>query len=298
MHENCFLTILTPTYNRGVQLHQLFGSLMKQSDRGFVWLIVDDGSKDDTEAVVKELTEKADFNIEYIHKLNGGKHTALNVGIPLIDTPLTFIVDSDDWLTENAVRIIRQYYRKYKSDTKICGYSFLRQFPDGKINGNRYPSDEWVTSYLNARINSGDDSSDKAEVFNTKCLQEFPFPEYPGERFLGEDIVWMRMSRKYSTVHINQPIYVGDYQEDGLTTNRRKNNIQSPNGCMERAKEFMGNEVNLKVRTKATIQYIVYGGFAGKSLTELLNETDHKLSVLIMIPAAQYIYRKWKKQYV
>ena len=79
------------------------------------------------------------------------------------------------------------------------------------------------------------------QVLNTRCLKEFPFPEYRNEKFLGEDLVWIRMAMKYQMVHINRAIYVGNYLEDGLTKNRRKNNIRSPHGCMERAKEYFAD---------------------------------------------------------
>lgn len=93
----------------------------------------------------------------------------------------------------------------------------LRSYPNGKINGKKFVPDERIASYIDARINSDDTQADKAEVFKTECLREFPFPEYQDEKFLGEDIVWIRMARKYMMVHINKVVYVGSYQVDGLT---------------------------------------------------------------------------------
>ena len=126
-----------------------------------------------------------------------------------------------------------------------------------------------MDSYIEARVNSDDTFVDKAEVFKTKCLKEYPFPEYPNEKFLGEDIVWIRMAKKYMMVHINKVIYIGNYQGDGLTKNRRIHNIKSPIGCMNRAKEFMCKELKIKYRVKATLQYIVYGKFAKKNVYHL-----------------------------
>lgn len=151
---------------------------------------------------------------------------------------MTFIVDSDDWLKPNAIETVLRYCGKFWDRNGLCGYSFLRAFPDGKINGKEFEPNEWVASYIEARINSDDTMADKAEVFYTHCLKEFPFPEYSGEKFLGEDIVWIRMARKYNMIHINEAIYVGDYQSDGLTKNRRANNIKSPVGCMHRAEDL------------------------------------------------------------
>lgn len=224
------------------------------------------------------------FPIRYIYKENGGKHTALNVGIKVIESELTFIVDSDDTITPDAVETILRYHSRYEDERNPCGCSFPRAFSDGKINGSEFNPIEWIASYIEARINADDTMADKAEVFLTCCLKEFPFPEYPGERFLGEDIVWVRMVRKYNMVHINEKIHIGDYQVDGLTKNRRKNNIKSPVGCMHRAERFMMLDINKKHRMKAALQHIIYGKFAGVSAASILEDSpDKKLSKKILI---------------
>ena len=104
-----------------------------------------------------------------------------------------------------------------------------------------------IGSYIDVRVNGDDTGADKAEVFKTHCLKEFPFPEYPNEKFLGEDLVWVRMAGKYEMVHINKAIYVGNYLEDGLTNNRRKHNIGSPIGCMHQAEEFIESDFKDKI---------------------------------------------------
>ena len=190
------LTILTPSYNRGRVLRNLYNSLKEQSCAEFEWIVVDDGSTDNTRELVNEWIPESDFRIGYFYKENGGKHTALNYAIDKIDSELTFIVDSDDVLTPDAVETILRYHQRYEDEKQICGYAFLRAYPDGRINGKEFIPNEWVTSYIEARINSDDTMSDKAEVYRTECLKEYPFPEYPGEKFLGEDIVWIRMARK------------------------------------------------------------------------------------------------------
>lgn len=291
------LTILTPAYNRGGDIRRLYDSLENQSRKDFEWLIVDDGSTDDTEQVVREMQAEATFPIHYIHKENGGKHTALNVGISAIKSELTFIVDSDDTLTSDAVAEILRYHERYRGMDGICGYVFLRKFSDGVINGKQFIPSERIDTYIETRVNADDTHADKAEVFFTECLKEFPFPEYPGERFLGEDLVWIRMVRKYSMVHINKATYVGEYQADGLTKNRRKNNIHAPIGCLNRAKEFMGTDIKNKYRIKGGLQYIIYGRFAGYSLIRLLKESNHRMLVLFCMLPGMFLYVKWRKEY-
>lgn len=287
------VTILTPTFNRGGVLNDLYLSLQKQTTKDFVWFLIDDGSTDGTKNIAEEMKEKANFPMHYIYKENGGKHTALNVGVNQITSELTFIVDSDDTLVPDAIETILFYHKKYKDRKDLCGYSFLRMFPDGKINGKPFDLNEKIGTYIECRINADDTQSDKAEVFYTRCLKEFPFPEYKGEKFLGEDIVWIRMSVKYSMVHINKAIYVGNYLGDGLTKNRRKNNIRSPYGCMERAKEFMRPELKLKYRFKGAMQYLVYGKFAGEN--QLIAKAKYKALVAISVLPSMLVYYRWSK---
>lgn len=294
MSRTKLLTILTPAYNRRDGLERLYYSLLAQTNKNFEWLIVDDGSTDDTESFVDTLSTE-DFIIRYVYKQNGGKHTALNVGIAQIDTELTFIVDSDDYLTKDAVAVIANYYEKYRKVSQLSGFAFLRRFPNGEINGKKFPKDDWVASYIESRINSHDTNADKAEVFFTNCLKEFPFPEYPGEKFLGEDIVWCRMARKYQMIHINKAIYIGNYQEDGLTQNRRRHNIASPLGCMHRSAEFLEKDINLKYRLKNGIQYVVYGKFAGYTVRNLMKESGHPLLIAICLLPGFLFYMKWRR---
>lgn len=286
------LTILTPVYNRKDTIERLFRSLLAQSNMEFEWLIVDDGSSDGLGDVVALFD--APFPIRYIYKENGGKHTALNVGINHINSPLTFIVDSDDWLTDHAVETVLLTHNSYNDRPDLCGYAFLRQFPNGKINGKLFVPNYLIASYLQARINAHDTMADKAEVFRTACLKEFPFPEFAGERFLGEDTVWMRMSRKYAMVHINCAIYVGNYLADGLTHNRRRNNISSPQGCMARATEFLAADVHFVYRLKAALQMLVYGKFAGCGMLSFALHSQHKALLLPLVPAAYILYLDWR----
>ena len=291
------LTILTPTYNREVQLKDLFESLQKQTVKSFEWLIVDDGSSDTTKNTIENFTRRSAFPIKYVYKNNGGKHTALNVGIKLITSDLVFIVDSDDILTDGAVETILTYHKKYKGYDGLCGYSFLRMYPDGKINGKLFPKNEWIASLIESRINSDDASSDKAEVYYTDILKQYPFPEYEGEKFLGEDIVWIRIAKKFKMVHINEAIYIGAYLQEGLTNNRRKHNIESPVGCMNRAKEFMSSDIKMKYRLKGALQYIIYGKFAKQSFTSLMKNTPNKSLTLCAIIPGVLLYYLWRRSF-
>ena len=267
---------------------------MNQDCKDFIWLVIDDGSTDNTEAEVKEFIKESNIQIQYKKKDNGGKHTALNFSYQFIDTELTFIVDSDDELTKDAISTIISIDKKFNNEKDLCGYSFLRQKREGGyLNSGTLPENGYKADYVTCRIN-GNLSGDMAEVWKTKCLKEFPFPEFKGEKFLGEDIVWLRMAKKYKMRFFNKAIYISNYLEDGLTNNRRKHNIESPNGCIARSEEFLDSKAHLKYKIKAVLQYSIYGKFAGLSFNEMLKRSNNKFSFITLYPASTIVYFNWK----
>ena len=287
------ITVLTPAYNRGKLLEKLYESLCAQDCKDFEWLIVDDGSTDDTSERVEQMKQTADFTISYYKKENGGKHTALNYAYQFIKTPLAFIVDSDDSLTEDAISCVNTVYGKYNDESDLCGFSFLRGKPNGGyLSTSGIPQDGMKESFVDCRINRGI-GGDMAEVWYTHCLKEYPFPEFQGEKFLGEDIVWVRMSEKYKMRFFNRVIYISDYLEDGLT---RKHNIKSPNGCVARAEAFLDSDSNIKAKIKAALQYQIYGKFANKSIKELFLNTRQKVLFILCILPSAVLYIKWKRE--
>ena len=289
------ITVLTPAYNRGKLLQKLYKSLCDQDCKDFEWLIVDDGSSDDTDLYVEQIKKTADFPVFYYKKENGGKHTALNYAYQFIQTPLTFIVDSDDFLTTDAISCVDSTYEKYKEEQDICGFSFLRGKPNGGyLSTSGVPQDGMKESYVDCRINKSI-GGDMAEVWYTHCLREYPFPEFKGEKFLGEDIVWVRMSEKYKMRFFNRVIYISDYLDDGLTNNRRKHNIKSPNGCVTRAEAFLDSNACMKIRIKSMLQYQIYGKFAGRKNVELFKNSRDKVLYCVLFMPSLVLYKKWKR---
>lgn len=269
------VTILTPTYNRADNLNNLYESLVKQTNCDFKWLIIDDGSVDNTKEIVESYIKESKIKIVYKYKENGGKHRAINYGMKYVDTDLTFIVDSDDYLTENAIDLAIKFGKKYINRKDICGFSFLRCFPNGEINGMKFPKDEYISDYISCRLNE-EIMGDKAEVYYTKIFKQYKFKEVDGEKFLFEDYIWIQMAEKYKTVHINIPIYVGDYLSDGLTKNIEIQKYNSPKGMMYRAEVMCSKKCNLKVRIKGIIMYTSYGFIAGYKSKKLFKNSKYK----------------------
>ena len=290
-------TVVTPTYNRGYLLGRLFESLKLQTNLDFEWIIVNDGSADNTDDLVRDFMKTSPFKVTYIKKENGGKHTALNAAYDSISTPITFIVDSDDYLTIDAIQTIADTYNKYKDEKDLCGFSFLRGKPGGGyLSDSGVPENSMKESYVECRMNRGI-GGDMAEAWITKCLIENPFPVYQGERFLSEDIIWVQLSYKYKMRFFNKVIYMSDYLDDGLTKNRRKHNISSPNGCVKRAEVFLKANTKWKIKIVSMLQLQIYGRFAGKSRKELKQLTDKKMAFDIFWIPSMILWNKWNKEF-
>lgn len=290
------LTIITPTYNRANLLNSLYISLTRQSEYDFEWLVVDDGSEDNTKDVVEDLKKKAMFPIRYIYKSNGGKHTALNVGIKTIDTDLIMIVDSDDQLLPNAIDEIKKIHKRYKSNELVGAYCFLRCYSNN-IPIISLDRDEFLESYVKFRIKENR-PGDMAEVFKTNVLKDYPFPEFEEERFLSEDVVWIQIGLQYKYVFISKAIYQCDYLEGGLTKNDKLVKFGSPVGSMMRGKMLMHKECGVKQNVKGAIIYDCYKKclkYTKKTYNFGISRRE-KILTFMFWPVGNLFYYKWRRE--
>ena len=290
------ITIITPTFNRKDKINKLYSSLKLQTSFNFEWLIVDDGSSDNTKEWIYSLNEK-NFKINYIYKINGGKHTALNVAYKNVKTLISIVVDSDDYLSNNAIELIEKYYNKYKNYDNMCGFCFLKQYTNGQLVTKSFPNDEIISDYNKYIVNSKF-SGDKAEVFYANIIKQYKYPEYRNERFISEGYVYSEIARRYDMVFINIPIYYCEYLPDGLTKGGRKLRILNPLGGIKNAEEFLDNEFILSIRIKYAILYLIYSKFANKSLVKIIRMSKYnKLLLLVSLFPSLLIYLYWKKKY-
>lgn len=223
------ITIFTPTYNRRQLIDNLYQSLLAQSNKSFEWLVVDDGSTDDTEEYFSKLLSKPQpFTIRYIKQKNGGKHRAINRGVQSASGELFFIVDSDDSLLPNTIEKINQWVTTLDASHKWCGIAGLRGFNNNKVIGQQ-PSTDFVDA-KNTERRKYNLLGDKAEVYFTEVLKKYPFPEIPGENFISEEIVWNAIARDgYYLRWFNEIIYICSYLEGGLTKDNSKDE-RNPQG--------------------------------------------------------------------
>ena len=245
--------------------------------------------------VVSSFREEKSIDIEYLYKPNGGKHTALNLGISKTSDELILILDSDDVLTENAIKVVLNYHQKYRdSNIQLCGYSFLKATMDGKVIGDMHANSEEIDDFINMRINKKI-TGDKCEVFYTSILKDYPFPVFDNEKFLGESVVWIPMALKYKMVFINEPIYQCEYLEEGLTKSGRKLRISCPKGGMCYAKLNLLKEFKLLHRIKYGILYNTYSYFAKETILDIVHLKEHMPLLLLTRPFGYLVYWLWHK---
>ncbi len=216
------LMILTPTYNRAYILPKLYESLCSQTVKEFEWIVVDDGSSDSTKEIVDIWIRKRNggFPIRYFFQDNGGKHRAINRAMREAKCEWTFIVDSDDYLLNDAVESVLQWINTVDGHPAFAGVAGLRGYDQERLIGG-YPEGLSYCDYIDAtnlerrKFNL---AGDKAEVYRTSILKQYPFPEFPGEKFLTERVVWDSIALDgYKIRWFNKIIYIGNYLEDGLT---------------------------------------------------------------------------------
>lgn len=230
-----FISIFTPTYNRKDLIERLYQSLLQQTQKNFEWLVVDDGSTDNTEQYFSDLlTKQQPFPIRYIKQENGGKHRAINNGVKNATGELFFIVDSDDYLTKNAIEKINQWTTTLDGSRKWAGISGLKGYSKVSVVGQR--SEASYVDAKNSERRKYNLLGDKAEVYFTDVLKHHPFPEIPGEKFISEEIVWNAIARdNYYLRWFNEIIYICDYLDGGLTKDNSKDR-NNPQGRLLWAK--------------------------------------------------------------
>lgn len=252
-----FITILTPTYNRASLLPRLFDSLLRQTNKDFEWIVVDDGSTDDTREVVANLKEKCGgaFPMDYVYKANGGKHMAINIGAERARGELLFIADSDDLLTDDALETVENSWHDISDDKSFAGIAGLDITMDTReVIGSGLPQEHIDCNAIDIRYRHHV-TGDMKEVFRTEVLREFPFPEFAGERFCPEQLVWFRMARRYRLRYINKPIYIADYQPDGITAGITRARMRNPSASMLTYAELTECPVPFLVKVKAAINF-------------------------------------------
>jgi glycosyltransferase involved in cell wall biosynthesis len=225
------ITVFTPTFNRAYCLGQLYESLVKQTNKDFLWLIVDDGSSDNTEALVNQWTKENKIEIQYIFQQNGGMHSAHNTAYANIDTELNVCIDSDDFMPADAIANILNTWKEKGGDS-YAGIIGLDVFKSGQIIGTAFPDgvkEATMTDlYQKHRV-----TGDKKVVLRTAVVREFPpYPIFKEERLVPLGTLYKMIDQSYRYICMNDVYCIVEYLADGSSNSIFKQYRKSPNGFL------------------------------------------------------------------
>lgn len=287
------ITIFTPAYNRKGTLFRLRESLIDQTYKNFEWLIVDDGSNDDTDKLVDEWKLEGNILIRYYKQQNGGKHRAINRGLDYAEGELFFIVDSDDYLPANSLEIINKQYETIKGNKSFIGIVGHMALPNGSILGGEVLKTTFLDSNLIERREKFGIVGDMAKVLVTEKFREFYFPDINGEKFVAESLVWNRMALRYQFRYFNQVIYIAEYMEGGLSYNSIRNRRNNPKYATLLYKELVHNPISSgKLKLKSMINYWRFAFCKHKNIFKHLKELNSFPLSALTLPIGFALYVK------
>ena len=287
------ITVLTPTYNRAAMLRDLYASLVAQTSRDFCWLVVDDGSVDETEALVRSLQAEGLLDITYIRQENRGKYVAHNTGVLHANTELIVCVDSDDLLYPHAIEATLSLWQQVRGDGQIAGIVSPKEM--GETSYMKEPPRE---SSLMELYNRGHLVGETMLVFRREVLAEYLFPEVAGERFMSECVVYHQIDRHYRLAVQNEYLYRAAYQEDGLTRNIRSIQWRNPRSTLIMYRAIAAWQTDLLAACKAYGAYLAWKGERGLPPCRLFPIRPHvAVAGLLLVPHYRRIFRREEKQY-
>ena len=281
-------TVFVPTFNRGYCLTRALDSIAASSCQDLEIIVVDDGSTDDTKAVVEAWTASHDLPLRYLYQANAGKHAAHNRAVAQAQGFMFLTLDSDDSLLPGALAAVQEHWAAIPAAERdrFAGIGGLLQEEDGSISGTKYPAPVVDSDYL--EINAlGVVKGDKREALRTQVLREFPYPVFPGENHLRPTLILRRIGHKYRTRFVNVPLVLGRREADGISNNRRRYRMRNPRGLRLAFLE----EINLHDRYMGPrqlhryhVRFVRFSLNSGVGLLRQAREVKHRWHWLAALP--------------
>lgn len=280
------LTVFTPAYNRAYCIEHCYRSLCQQTSPDFEWLVIDDGSTDNTRELIESYMAEAKISIRYIYQSNQGMHGAHNTAYRNITTELNVSVDSDDYLTDDAVEKIVTFWKKHGSD-KYAGIIGLDQAVDGDIIGTRFPSEMKETTLKGFYRQGG--KGDKKLVYRTDVITRYPeYPLFEGEKYVGLAYKYSLIDQDYTLLVLDEVLCMVDYQTDGSSMNMYRQYWNNPKGFAFLRKTEMQLAPSLKRRYLEAVHYVSSSIISKNS--RFMQETPKKRLTFMAIPFGVALY--------
>ena len=287
-------SVFTATYNRAHLLPRVCECLAKQTFKDFEWLIVDDGSTDNTREVVAEISRKVSFPVRYVAKPNGGKPSAVNRGAQESQGFLIPILDSDDWYTPDALERFWHHWRNIPENLQpgFVGVTALCCYPSGELIGDRFPQEVFDCDFIDLRYKYKV-TGEKGGCVRTDVLRQYPYPETLG-KYVSESLVWNRIAQKYKTRFVNDVLTIKEFQPGGITLDGRYIQARDTQASLLCAKELiaLGNRLPLKPRVRAYANYVRHSLHQGISFGEQAAGIPSKAMFYLCYPIGRYLRRR------
>ena len=246
------ITYFTPTYNRKQLLGNLYESLKKQTNKEFIWLIIDDGSSDGTDKAVGEWIKENQLTIKYIYKENGGKNTALDMAHEICETEYISCIDSDDYLSDDSTEVLYKYFNRTSEDEKLAGIVARRAHYDGTPFNESWSKVPEKICFYDLPKKYGY-TQDTTLIFKTEVVKNYKFPKFEEERFVTESVLYNQFLHDYDLLMIPECIYLAEYQDNGYTSQGLNLFYKNPNGYLYSLKQ----EVYYAIKNKQNFKTIV-----------------------------------------
>lgn len=226
MEKDIYITVFTPTYNRAQSIDRVFNSLKKQTYKNFEWIIIDDGSIDNTRQIVEKYVEDGELNIQYIFHENHGKHYAINEAVDMAKGELFLIADSDDEFVPESLKIFVEEWKKIPNIKKNTYKGITCRCVDvnGKLVGNKPIPEPYVDMRETEFKYKYKYKGELWGIIRTDVMKEFPFPTPEGLKFYPESVIWDKMAEKYTTRYINNSLRILYSDQENATTVANRNN--------------------------------------------------------------------------
>lgn len=291
------LTVFTPTYNRAYCLPRGYEALKKQTNKKFKWLIVDDGSTDNTKELVNKWQQEDNgFEILYTYKENGGLHTGYNRAIELMDSDLCVCIDSDDFMPSNAVELIHSFWEKNGS-SEYAGIVGLDYGMDGKAIGGLLPNIKSL--FLRDLSIKHKYKGDLKVVYRTELLREVaPQPTFNNEKNFNPIYLMYKVDKILPLLVLNENLCFVEYQQGGMSNAIYKQFVNSPNSFAELRRLYMTMpNVPHSYIFKQCIHYVSSSVMSRNS--KFIQQSPKKMMTILAIPfgliLAIYVFFKSKK---
>jgi glycosyltransferase involved in cell wall biosynthesis len=275
------LTVFTATYNRAYCLPQLYESLKRQTSKDFLWLIIDDGSEDDTKNLVNSWMTEKELSIDYIYQENKGMLGAHNKAYENILTPLSVCIDSDDFMPDDAVEKIINLWDRHGT-SGYAGMVGLDVFKNGEVIGSKFPNNLEEATFQEL-IDIHKIQGDKKYVYRMDVIRNYlPYPSFEGEKFPAQDYVYRQIDKDYKLLVFNEVFCVVEYLPDGNSNNKITSYLRNPKSFAYYRLDRMKKAHSFSLRFKQAVHFVSSSIIAKNQ--NFIKSTEHKMTTLMALP--------------